>query len=659
MWTRRFAADPAIVGQTVELNAIPFTIVGVAPRGFKGVNAFNVPEVLWVTTGVHDQVLSGFGRQIFMLRRGLMCTVFARLRPDVPLAEAETSAKAVAARLAHDFPRDNGGRTVAVVPLRQTIVGINQRDQYATIARVLMTIVGFVLLIACVNLANLLLARGAARERELAVRAAIGAGPRRIIRQLLTEGVVLSVLGGAAGLLLGYWGRQLLWAYRPPFLPVDALDLSFDGRVLAFTGLVAVATGIAFSALPAVKTSRLPLVDSLKAGGRGGSPTGGRLRSVLVAAEIALALVALAGAGLFVRSAQHAQSLPLGFESERLFVMSVNTDTRNYAPERGQQFVDAALARATAIPGVEAAAFGAVSPLGGAQVRSVYTDDRPPDAPGIFVTTASVTPGYFDTLRIPLKRGRGFTEFDREGTARVAVVSESFSRRFWPNGEAIGRKVHFFNEPDWFEIVGIVDDVTVDTLGDRDRPFFYVPLRQYYVPGLTLHVRTSSDPSRLLPVVRTAVQEVDPQLAIVAPSTIAEIIDQALWAPRTGAAMLAAFGGLALCLAMIGIYGVMSYSVSQRKTEIGVRLALGASPGNVRGLVLRQAAILAAVGIVAGLGLALVLGHSAASLLYDVNPVDVLTLGTVATVLALTALGAAWLPSIRASRTSPLLALRS
>ena len=657
MWVRRFGGDRTVLGRTIQLNTQSFTIIGIMPPRFKGTWAFSPAEVFWVSLGSRNTVLSGPAREVFDLRRGAMLYPIGRLKPGATAQQGAAEMAAIGDRLAHEYPRDDGGRTLAIHPLGDAIVGINQRGQYVRVAQVLTTVVGFVLLIACVNLANLLLARAAGRSREMAVRGALGATRARLIRQMLTEGVVLSTLGGAAGLLLATWGRALLWAMRPPFLADSTIDLTFDWRVAAFTAVVAVGTGLVFGALPAIRSSKPGIVDALNAGGRSGHvAAGARLRRTLVMAEVMLAATAVAGSGLFLRSLEHAQRIDPGFESQRLLVFSANLDDR-YTPERGLQYVEAALREARSVPGVVNAAVADSSPLAGAAIRSVFLDDRAPDARGVYVTTASVTPDYFDTLRIPLRRGRLLTAADNDKAAHVAVVSESFAKRFWPGGEALGRRVRFFTDTGWRTIVGIVPDVAVDELGGDPRPFVYVPLGQLYTPGLTVHVRTSGTPDAVLPIVRERVQRLDPAVAIVGASTIAGVLDQVLWAPRTGAQLLGIFAALAVLLALIGIYGVMSYTVNQRRPEIGIRMALGADAREIQQLVLRDGMSPAIAGLVAGVIVSIALGRWAASLLYDVQAWDIPALGIAAICLTLSALAACWLPSVRAARTDPLRAL--
>ncbi len=659
LWQRRFGGNPAIIGSTIQLNSQPFTIIGIAPPHFKGTWAFSPAEVFWVTLGARTVALSGQARDNFDVRRVAMLYPIGRLKPEVTLRQANEELDAIGRRLAREYPRDNADRTLTARPLADAVVGINARGQYVLIAQVLTTVVAFVLLIACVNLANLLLARSATRSREMALRGALGATRGRLMKQMLTEGLLLSAMGGAAGLVLALWGRGLLWSMRPPFLDDSTIELTLDWRVALFSSVITVITGLLFGLLPAVRASRPDLVEALNAGGRSGHVSAGvTLRRGLVMAEVMLAVTALVGAGLFLKSLQHAQQLDPGFESRHLLVLSANLDSRGYSVERGQQFFAAAIQEALTVPGVASAAVAGSSPLSGAQVRSIFLDDRAPTSRGVYITTSSVTPAYFNTMRIPLRRGRLLSDADTASAQPVAVVSESFAKRFWPSADALGHRVKFFNDPVWRTIVGIVPDVAVDQLGAEPRPFVYLPMRQLYAPYSTLHVRTVGSPDALLPVVRERMQRLDPALAIQGASTIGGILDQVMWAPRTGAQLLGAFAGLAVLLALIGIYGVMSYNVSQRRPEIGIRMALGAGSAHIRHLMLREGMMPALLGLAAGLAASIALGRWVGSLLYDVHPFDAATLAVVAALLTVTALGACWLPSARAARIDPLKALR-
>jgi predicted permease len=526
----------------------------------------------------------------------------------------------------------------------------------------IMGVVGLVLLIACVNLANLLLAQAARREKEMGVRAALGASRSRLLRQLLTESILLSLLGGAAGLLVAYWGRTLLWSFRPPFIEQNDIDLALDSRVLLFTLGIALLTGLLFGVAPAVKASDPDLIETLKVGGRGGTMgwTRNRLRSLLVVSEIALALIALVGAGLFIRSMENAQSIDPGFESTRLFVMGFDLGALHYDEGRGQQFFRDSIERATHSPGVQAATIASNPLLGGGLLRTVFPEghDEASGYRGTLTLLDNVSPSYFNTVRIPLKQGRAFNDFDRQNTTPVAIANEAMARRFWPNEDPIGKRFHFFGDPTLREIVGVVGNTVINQIGEDPQPVAYLPITQDYPPAATLQVRTTGNPEAVLSTVRSQVQSIDRNLALTNVQTIGEVMSQGLWAPRMGAALLTLFGGLALILAAVGVYGVLSYSVNQQTHEIGIRMALGAQRGDVLRLVVSQGLRLALAGLALGLITAFALMRVLSSLLFGVSAHDPVTFSGVALVLAAAAMLACFIPARRATKVDPIVALR-
>ena len=662
LWTNKFGSDRNLIGRSVTFNATPFTVIGVAPKGFKGTFTIGPADQVWVPVSMYGQVLAGFVKDNFRDRRFLNTFTVARLKPGVSEGEAEASLKTIASQLALEYPKENAGRSVAVSPLADAAVGINQHDQFVLAGALMMGVVGLILLIACANLANLLLAKGARREREMSIRTAVGASRVRLIRQLLTESVVLSLSGGAAGLVLAFAGRRLLWAFRPPFIENDDLDLALDSHVLLFTLGLALLTGIIFGLAPAIKASRADVSEALKAGGRGGSGTWtrGPLRSILIVSEVALALITLVGAGLFIRSMQNAQRTDFGFESKRLFVMAVDLGALHYDEAHGQQFYRDAIQRVNTSPMVQAAAVASNLPLGGGLERTVFPEgkDETSGYRGTLTQLNDVSPGFFDTLRIPLKKGRSFTDLDKNQTTPVAVINEAMARHFWPDQDAIGKRFHFFGDPKLLEVVGIVGNTVINQVGEDPQPLAYLPLTQDYPPAATVQVRTSGDPRAVIATVRRQIQALDPNLAITNVQTVEDVLNQGLWAPRMAAALLTLFGGLALTLAAIGVYGVLSYSVNQQTREIGIRMALGATPTGVlrwvvgQGLRLAGAGVL--VGVVAGLGLMRFMG----SLLFGVSTHDPETFGTVILVLGMIALLACYLPARRATKVNPVVALR-
>ena len=662
LWANKFGSDRNVVGRTLTLNARPYTVIGVAPRGFKGIGTFVNAEQVWIPISMKDQVIAGVFAEFVDDRRALMMVSFGRLKPGVSMSQAEASLKTLASSLEAEYPVDNAGRSVALTSIADAALGANNHDQIALAGGLLMGCVGLVLLIACVNLANLLLAQGARREKEMAVRAAMGAGRARMFRQLLTESVLLSLAGGVVGLLIAFWGRSALWSFRPSFVEQSALNLALDSHVLLFTLGVSLFTGLLFGLAPSVKASAADIIDSLKTGGRGGTTSWkhNRLRSLLVVFEVALALVALVGAGLFVRSMQNAQRIDPGFEAKKLFVMGFDLGALHYDEGRGQQYFRAAIERASAVPGVQSATVASNFPLGGGFARTTFPEGRDETSGyrGTLKNIDEVMPNFFETLRIPLLRGRVFTDADRKDTAPVAVVSEAMAKHFWPNEEALGKRFHFFGDTTLREIVGIVRDGIVGQIGEEPQPNIYLPMTQDYSPAATLQVRTAAKPEAVLANVRSQLQPLDTNLPFTNVQTIEETLDQALWAPRMGAALLTLFGGVALILAAVGVYGVLSYSVNQQTREIGLRMAMGAQQGQVLRLIVGQGFRLTAAGLALGLLAAFGLMRLMESLLFGVSTHDPVTFVGVALGLSLVAFAACYIPARRATRVDPIVALR-
>ncbi len=662
LWSDKFGSDAGIIGKPITLNATPYTVIGVAPHGFKGTFSFGSAELVWIPVSMYTQALSGFFRDEFNDRRLLGTVVVGRLKPGVSLSQAEASLKTIALHLQSEFPKDNAGRSVALTPLADAAVGANNYSQINLAGGLMMSIVGLVLLIACVNLANLLLAQAARREKEIGLRAALGASRNRLLRQMLTESLVLSLLAAIAGLAIAYGGRTALWSYRPPLIGENDLDLSFDSHVLLFTLTMALLTAVLIGLAPAIKSATPNLAEILRIGGRGGTLgwTRSPLRSLLVVAEIALALVALIGAGLFIRSMQNAQRIDPGFESEKLFMMAFDLGALHYEEGRAQQFFHSVVERAQATPGVESATIASDFPLGGGFARTVFPEgqDEATGYRGTLTQLDDITPGYFETLRIPLVRGRIFNDGDRQTTTQVAIVNEAMVQQFWPNVDPLGKRFHFFGVPGLREIVGVVKDTVINNIGEKPQPLIYLPITQDYSPAVTLQVRTTGKPEAVIGTLRSQVQTIDTNLAITNVQTIQEIMIQGLWAPRMAAGLLTVFGGLALVLAIVGVYGVLSYSVSQQTREIGIRMSLGAQPGEVLRLVIGQGFRLAAAGLALGLLAAFTLMRLLSSLLFGISAHDPVTFGGVSLVLAGAAILACYLPARRATRVDPIIALR-
>ena len=662
VWSREFGSSPDVLGKRLTLNGTDYTVIGVAPPQFKGTFLFANSDQIWLPISMHTQVLAGFIENNFLHRRFLDLTAVGRLKNGVTLRQAETAVETIASRLEQQYPADNQGRGATLSPVADASLGINQHEQVAKAGVVMMGIVSVVLLIACVNLASLMLSQTARREKEMCLRAALGAGSRRLARQSLTESFLLSMLGGAVGMLIGYWGRWALWSGRPAFLLQSDLALPLDGRVWAFTFAIAVLTAILFGLVPAWKVSRPTLMEALNSGGRSGSMAWGRsrFRQALVVSEVALALIALVGAALFLRSLAFAQGLDPGFESKRLGMLGFDLGSQHYDEDRGEQYFRDAIQRATASPGVQSAAVASNFPLGGGVARTIFLEGQDAESGhrGTLTTINNVSSGYFQTLGIPLRQGRAFNDLDRKETKPVAIVNHAMAKHFWPGESPVGKRFHFIGETKLLEVVGEVGDSWQFGVGEVPQPVAYLPITQAYSPFAVLQVRTAGDPKTVLPSMRESVQSLDHNLAFVGVSTIETLLGQDLWAPRMGALLMGAFGLLALLLATVGIYGVLAYSVAQRTQEVGIRMALGASRASVLAMVVKQGMTLVGIGVGIGILGALGLARLMASLLFGVKASDPLTFVAATLVLGVVALVATYLPARRATSVDPVVALR-
>jgi len=519
-----------------------------------------------------------------------------------------------------------------------------------------------VLLIACANVANLLLARASARRKEIAVRLSLGAGRGRLVRQLLTESLLLALLGGACGLLLAAWVDRALVSVLPTVrLPIATVQPGIDPRVLTFTLALSLATGLLFGLAPALETSRPELVASLKSQAAPPGAAGRRLagRNLLVAAQVALSLVALVAAGLFLRSLGAAQRTDPGFDPDRLLSLRCNLGLAGYDEARGLAFVEDLTARAGAVPGVAAVTVAQAAPFQGALLRSVFFEGQERnDNDGTLLQINAVGSRYFETVGVPVVRGRAFTPADRKGAPRVAIINQFMADKFLPGKDPLGQRFHFFGDDFSIEIVGVAKTIKYNTISEDPQPYVYVPLEQRYAGNLALVVRAAADPGAvLLPVEREA-HAVDKQLPWGQAATLRQVFHDDLWAPRMGAALLGLFGGLALLLSTVGIYGVMSFSVAQRAREIGVRMALGARSREVVALILYQGMTIVAIGLAVGLLAAFAVTRLTANLLFGISPTDPLVFGVTALLLSAVALLATLVPASRATAVDPILVLR-
>jgi predicted permease len=662
LWQRRFGGDATIVGRTITVNGRAFAVLGVTAESFKGTNAIGGPQ-LWVPFAMYREVLSGFQLEGWDSRRSLLFNITGRLKPGVSVEQAQANMSAIAAALAQEYPNENGNRTATLVPLAEATINPGFRGIVVNAGGLLMVVVGLVLLVACANVANLLLARAASRKQEIAVRLSLGASRGRLVRQLMIESIVLSLVGGAAGFLIALWTRPALRATRPPFLPDDALAVTIDGTVLLFTAAIALGTGVLFGLVPALQFSRPDLATELK---DRSSVTGAAAkrftpRNALVVLQVALSFVALIGAGLFLRSLGQAQLIDPGFDSSKLAVMSFNLTAQGLSLEAASERQRQILERVRGLGGVERASYASFAALGGGGfLRSVFLEgqDVTDRRAGRLVQINNISDDYFETMAIPILRGRDFTDRDTVGTPQVVIINETMAKRFWPDQDPLGKRFRFFGQEQLTEVVGIARDSKYNFIGEAAQPFIYQPLRQTPQPAVTLQVR-SANPESMLGSVRSVVQQMEPNMPLVGVFTMRNLFDQALWAPRMGALLLAIFGGLALLLASIGVYGVMAYAVSQRQRELGIRLALGATSGEVRGMVFRQGLGLTIVGVVVGLLAALGLTRLVANLLFNMSPMDPVTFTLIPIVLVAVASLAIYLPARRASRVDPVEALRS
>jgi macrolide transport system ATP-binding/permease protein len=663
-WERSLGSDPNAVGKTITLNRTPYTILGVAPKNFTGVFLGGGPSA-WLPMSRNVVVLPEW----YETRRGLFINSVARLKPGVTAEQARSNLRTIFANLEQAFPVDNKGRSATAVPLLQARLNPNGQGANVLVQQstVLMIVVGIVLLIACANIANLLLSRASKRRREVAIRLALGARRSRLVRQLLTESLLLSVLGGIAGMALASWTLSAIVAARLPLpFPIDRAALSLDPRVLAFTAGLAILTGILFGLAPALQASKPDVVPVLKnelipsATGHRGLRAFFSLRQMLVVAQVALSLMALIAAGLFLRELRHAQQIDTGFETRGVLVMNFNLLREGYTPARGQVFYEQVVEKAGALPGVQGAALAQVPPLAGGFARSVFPEGADTTTTGrILVQVNTVGTGYFQTIGIPIVRGRDFTRADTAEAPKVVVVNETMARQFWQGQEPLGKRFKFFGDHDYTTVIGVAKDSKYNGVAEDAQNFIYQPLSQNYTPQATLHVRSAGDAAVLSNAVRGAARELDPSLSVFNIRTLEEQVSDSLQPLKMNVIMLAVFGGLALLLASIGLYGVASYAVSQRTREIGVRMALGAQPSSVVALVLGHGMIL--VG--AGLGIGLIAAYSAAglmrSLVVGVSTHDPLTFAGTAAVLGGIALLASYIPARRATRIDPLIALRT
>lgn len=660
LWSRQFGADPKILGRAIQIDQQAYTVVGVAPRDFHDLGSSIGNPDIYLPMTMHDVAVTGLTKTWFNQRAFRLAGMIARLKPGVRLAAAQQEVHALGLELEKEYPKDNGGRNEEVVPIAQTMIPPQLHSVFLLAGALMMVIVGLVLLIACANVANLLLARATQRQREIAVRLALGASRMRLIRQLLTESLLLALMAGALGILCAYWARSLLLSLLPAGLPT--LDFSLDGRVLVYTLGLALAATILFGLIPALQASRSDSVSSLK--DRTGAPTGSArwygLRGILVMVQVALSLIALVGAGLFIHSLRNAQQINPGFEVKHEMVMFVNLTAEHYAQPQGEQFYRNVVERLRGLPMVADASLSDTPPMSGGLQRTTFVDgvDSTDPRNGKLTPIVAVAPAYFSTAGITLQRGRDFTDADDAQSAMVAVVNRAFADVMFPGQEVLGKHIHFLGETWDVAIVGEVNTVKYSTLGEPPQPIVYLPLKQHYSAAFNVFVRTKGDPAAATATVRSTMKELAPFLPLLRMQTMQTVLENSLTAPKIAAELLGTFGFLALILAAIGTYGVMSYSVNQRTQEIGIRMALGAQPGDVLRLILSGGMAMVAAGVVIGLGISVLFARSLNTLLFGIGSFDPASFLSTAALLMLVALAACWLPARRAMRVDPIVALR-
>jgi predicted permease len=655
-WQHRFGGDPSIVGKRVEFNSRPFAIIGVAPKGFLGTEVAYDPEMfipVMMATAIEP------GSRWLERRDNSNLFTVGRLKPGVSEARAKAELETITAQMAKDYP-ENVGRGIRLGKPGLFIPDIE--NSVFAFTGVLAAVGALVLLLACVNLASLLLTRATERRKEIALRLAIGASRQRLVRQLLTESILISLSGGAAGVMLAAFINSAVRGIRLPSDITLLFDLRTDWRVLTFALVLSIATGILFSLIPALQSSNPQLVPALKDESSMAGFHRSRLRNGLVVAQVSLSLVLLISAGLIVRSLQAAQKMRPGFNPENAVAISFDVSLQGYNEERGRAFQKQVLERARALPQIENAALTDNLPLGlNYNDNTIYIEGS--EFKGASTLPIAIpfgsSPGYFDVMGIPL-RGRDFRDDENKLEHRVAIVNETFAKKFLNGADPIGRRFNWHGPDDpFFEIVGVVPAGKYNSLGEDPKPAVYTPLYRDYNGGVTLVARTHGDPRAVLNDLRKLVHELDPSVSVYSMKTLRQHLGTSLFPARMAAIALGSFGVLALILAAVGIYGVMSHVVAGRTREIGLRMALGAQLSDVQKLILKQGMFLAAIGSLGGLMVALAGARMMKSLLCGVSSSDPITFACVALLLLNVALLACWIPARRASRVEPMIALRA
>ncbi len=657
LWKRSFGADPSVVGGLVKVNGHPFTVIGVAPEGFSGL-FFGLNPDLYAP--INQQSKFGPGLSSQESRGSRYLTVTGRLRDGITLEQAREAASLVGRRLQREYPASNENARPLLIPEAEANLPPQIRGAAIGFSGLAMGAVGFVLLIACADVSNLLMARASSRQREISLRLALGAGRNRLARQLLTESLLLSSLGGGVGLLLALSISRFLSSLQPP-LPIPVhLDFSPDYRVLLFCALATLATGVLFGLAPALRSIKVDLTPGLR-GFQSQANTGGRkllsFGNLLVMGQMALSLTLLVGAGLFIRSLSNAQAIDPGFNPGQVLLASLDPSLNGYSKADGEALYGKLLERLQTLPGVRRASIAEMVSFGLANQQNgvVVPGYQPAPDENMSIDYNIVSPGYFPTLEIPILSGRDFSQRDDANGQPVIIVDEAFAARFFPGLDPIGKKVVCRGER---VVVGLVKTIKIGSLGEAPRPYFYLPFSQSYNAAMTVHLRTQGDPLRLAPQLRAEIRSMDPNLAVEQIRNMEEQVSFSLYPARVGATLLGVFAALAIALSVVGLYGVMSYWVSRRTQEIGIRIAVGADRGDVQRLVMGRGLKVILLGLAGGVVLALGLGRLLEGFLYGVGGVDPVTFAAMGAFLFMTALLACLAPARRALRIDPIRALK-
>jgi predicted permease len=664
LWRRRFAADPNIVSKTVELNGRAYNVIGVAPESFKGTK-FGLSLDFWAPMMMVEELYRSPG--LLKDRGSHWMNVFARLKPGVSKDQASAAMSAIAQRINQTYPDERTSTTRVIMRTEQDGRWGDAAVVMKSAGAIAMSIVGLILLIACANVANLLLARAAARRKEIGVRLALGASRARVMRQLLTEGSLLSVLGGSLGLLLAYWITALMQGFIP-VLPYNLVDdfFAIDARALWFTLAVSLLTGVVFGLAPAWHASNPQIVPVLKGVADVGQ-TGKRrrltLRNSLVVAQVALSLLVLVCGGLFIKSFRNAQKMDPGFNSQGVLLVSLNPQFVGYDEEQTKTFFQQIVERAGALPGVSSASVARLIPLGDSSNSNgpilKEGEKLAPGSAGRSIMNNVVSPDYFKTLQIPLIAGRDFDQRDRKGAQFVIIINERMAQTLWPGENAVGKRIFVGVESrEAIEVIGVARTGKYRALAEDPKPYYYSPLAQRGAGGMTLMIRTTNDPRSLISSVREEVKAIDARLPLSSIKTMTEHMTWALWAPNMAATLALAFGIVALLLSAVGLYSVMAYVVSQRTREVGIRMALGARRVDVLKLITRHGILLAMAGVLIGFALSLALARALSTVLIGVSAYDATTFLVVPLLLMLVAFIACLIPARRATKVDPLVALR-